>query len=384
MKILLLTDGIYPYVMGGMQKHSYYLAKYLSKKGVKVHVAHCYHKSKDEIINEGADPTHYTEEELENLSFSLFKFPKTGRLPGHYVRENWVYSCLIFDKLKKELEDFDYIYAQGFVGWRFIKARLDNKLKTPVLNNFHGIEMFQDAPNWKVKLQHYLLRSPALWNMQNADKVFSFGAKIGDVLKSIKISDDKIIEMPIGIESSWLSEAKNQNEVRQFVFIGRYERRKGIEELNLALSSLMEKGVSNFHVNFIGPIDQKHRLKSEQITYHGPIYEQDKIKEVVQSCDVLLVPSHSEGMPTVIMEGMASGLAIIATNVGAVSKQLDGNGWLLEGPKVALIENAIQEAITIDDSTLLEMKKKSNRIVEEKFLWEKVVDQLLKELKPAD
>ena len=31
MKISLFTNGIYPYVLGGMQKHSYNLAKYFAK-----------------------------------------------------------------------------------------------------------------------------------------------------------------------------------------------------------------------------------------------------------------------------------------------------------------------------------------------------------------
>jgi hypothetical protein len=32
MRIALITDGIAPYVLGGMQKHSFYLAKYFCKK----------------------------------------------------------------------------------------------------------------------------------------------------------------------------------------------------------------------------------------------------------------------------------------------------------------------------------------------------------------
>ena len=40
MRIALLTDGIYPYVMGGMQRHSYYLAKYLARAGVHVDLYH--------------------------------------------------------------------------------------------------------------------------------------------------------------------------------------------------------------------------------------------------------------------------------------------------------------------------------------------------------
>ena len=40
MKIALLTDGIYPYVIGGMQKHSYFLAKYLARNKINVDLYH--------------------------------------------------------------------------------------------------------------------------------------------------------------------------------------------------------------------------------------------------------------------------------------------------------------------------------------------------------
>ena len=35
MQIALITDGIAPYVLGGMQKHSFYLAKYFAKNKIK-------------------------------------------------------------------------------------------------------------------------------------------------------------------------------------------------------------------------------------------------------------------------------------------------------------------------------------------------------------
>ena len=40
MKIALLSDGIYPYVVGGMQKHSYFLAKYLARNKINVDLYH--------------------------------------------------------------------------------------------------------------------------------------------------------------------------------------------------------------------------------------------------------------------------------------------------------------------------------------------------------
>ena len=40
MRVALITDGIYPYVIGGMQKHSFYIAKYLAKNRVYVDLFH--------------------------------------------------------------------------------------------------------------------------------------------------------------------------------------------------------------------------------------------------------------------------------------------------------------------------------------------------------
>ena len=40
MHILLLTDGIYPFVLGGMQKHSAILTEELIRKGIKITLVH--------------------------------------------------------------------------------------------------------------------------------------------------------------------------------------------------------------------------------------------------------------------------------------------------------------------------------------------------------
>ena len=40
MRIAIFTTGIYPYITGGIQKHSYYLAKYLAKNKIYVDLYH--------------------------------------------------------------------------------------------------------------------------------------------------------------------------------------------------------------------------------------------------------------------------------------------------------------------------------------------------------
>ena len=67
----------------------------------------------------------------------------------------------------------------------------------------------------------------------------------------------------------------------------------------------------------------------------------------MQACDVLVCPSWSEGLPNVILEAMANGLAILATNVGATNILInEKTGWLLEKCSVSEIKNSLVKIIS--------------------------------------
>ncbi len=374
MHILLLTDGIFPHAMGGMQKHSYYLAKYLAKKKVKVILYHCTgdHQS---LENDGADTTVFTEEELQCIDFRYFQFPKIDSLPGHYVRENKAYSSLIYEDVKRELSQVDLIYAQGYTGWRFIQERLAGKVERPILVNFHGNNMFYKAYSFTASLQNMLLKPTAKWMCQHADYVVSLGGKLTETIQQIPVSSRQILETPIGIEVSWLKADISQktDETTRFVFVGRYDKVKAIEELNGAIQNLI-RDQENFEFHFIGPIPEAKQIANEKVSYHGAIHEQEKIQEQLRKCDILVCASHSEGMPTVILEAMASGLAIIGTNVGAIPEQIEGNGWLIETNAIPVLTEALKTACSADKELMDAHKCRSLELIREKFLWEKTIE----------
>jgi glycosyltransferase involved in cell wall biosynthesis len=373
-KILLLTDGTYPFVMGGMQKHSYYLAKYLTLKGIDVTLVHCSEQHLENELKHVAFDTF----DKSKIKAIHFKFPKLDNLPGHYIRESAFYSEAIFNSLQNQLNQFDAIYAQGFTGWTFVKNK--NTFTAPVFVNFHGYEMFQKAPSLKLALQHNFLKNPVKEITTLASYVYSFGGKISEILHSIKIDSSKIVECPIGIEESWLNKHElSVNSKRTFVFVGRYERRKGIEELNKAIQKL---GTANYKIHCIGPIPENKKLIADNVIYHGPLADTEAIKAILTSSDVLVCPSYSEGMPTVIMEAMACGLAILATDVGAVSKQVDNsNGILLNELSVKNLTRAMQQFISMNDEELLSKKNVSLQRVKDHFLWTNVIDIKIKQIK---
>ena len=86
-------------------------------------------------------------------------------------------------------------------------------------------------------------------------------------------------------------------------------------------------------------------------------------------------------MPNVILEAMSRGLAIIATDVGAISEMVcPKNGVLLKDNSPEIISTSILK-ITSDKSILNKLKLNSISKVEEKFNTEIVFQKLLKTIK---
>lgn len=363
MRIALVTDGIFPYVIGGMQKHSYYLCKYLVRLGVEIDLYHT-NLSKFDINQLEL----FTEDEKSKINSIVIKFPESDKMPGHYLRSSYKYSLAVYDALMKR-EKVDFIYCKGFSGWKLAQEKKSKTLQIPLAVNFHGYEMFQPAPSFKSKMEQILLfRGPVKFICNYADFVFSYGSKINEVIKSIPIPSSKIVAIPTGIEAEWLNDdIKPTDKTKKFLFIGRYERRKGIQELSMALANLKSID-AEFH--FIGPIPEQNKVKKENVIYHGAIHNQEEIKKITRNCDILLCPSYSEGMPNVIMEGMASGLAIIASNVGAVNLLVDkNNGYLLELNELNNLQQIIEDFNSKSAEEIDAMKNFSKNKIKDNFLW---------------
>jgi glycosyltransferase involved in cell wall biosynthesis len=282
--------------------------------------------------------------------------------------------------IKDKLNDYDFIYTKGFTGWHIMREKKKGIACPPIGVKFHGYEMFQRAPGLKAKfVQLVLLRKPVKEISNLADVVFSYGGKITDIIKSIGVPSNKIIELPSGVEESIVADSISSTGSKlKFVFLGRYERRKGIEELNRALRSLKE---TNFEFHFIGPIPEEKKLQLPFVNYHGEIRDKQELSKLLRQCDVLVCPSWSEGMPNVILEAMANGLTVLATDVGATNVLVnEKTGWLIKNSSVAEIRSTIKKIITTSPSEIDSKKKAALSLIKEKFTWEKLIKDLIEKL----
>ncbi len=379
MKLALLTDGIAPYVMGGMQRHSANLAKYLTLAGIEVSLVHCVHHGESppssKEVNEVLFGPHV---DIELKEVICLEFPKNSKIPGHYIRRSYTYSKMVTAAL--DYSKIDFIYAKGFTAWDILKGKKSGATYPPVGVKFHGYEMFQILPSFKQKADGVLLRPPTKWNNLNADYVFSYGGKISKLIMELGVSEENILEFTSGIDSSIIKKERMPayKAPVKFVFVGRSEIRKGVKEIEESIQLLLETG-ENFEVHFVGPIEPF--IKHDAVIFHGSKSSLNEITSIMDKMDVILCPSHSEGMPNVIIEGMARELAVLTTKVGAIEVIVnEENGVFCLPGNVHSLHKAMLQFILMDEGSLKNLKIKSKKIVAEKLAREKVAESLSKKL----
>ena len=348
--VALLADGVYPYRLGGIQRHTRMLALHFAKAGVQVTLLHSADTPELRARAEALDD--FPAEARSKIKSLVVVPPKAGRYPGHYLHDCQRYSRVLLDRYREENVGADFVYAQGLTGIAFGAARRGATDLPPVGVNQHGYEMFQKAANFRAWLEQFVLRGQVVALDRSADVVFTFPRKIRAIVeRHCKVPSERLVEVPNAIDGSWIvAHRPAPTAKRRFLFIGRHERRKGVPELLEAIAPLRASGVE-FH--FVGPIPEQLRLKRDDVVYHGTVTDTATLQGILDSSDVLLCPSFAEGMPTVVLEAMARGLAVIATDVGATAEWVGAdNGVLLPFPDVGALRTAIERCIAMPVSEL--------------------------------
>lgn len=96
------------------------------------------------------------------------------------------------------------------------------------------------------------------------------------------------------------------------------------------------------------------------------------------SADVFVLPSRSgEGFPLTVLESMAAGLPVIATDTGGIPEVVRNtvNGFLIPPKRPNALADAILSLFSSRGKTR-KMGNEARRIVKEKFTWKKTVQQL--------
>jgi glycosyltransferase involved in cell wall biosynthesis len=110
------------------------------------------------------------------------------------------------------------------------------------------------------------------------------------------------------------------NSVKKVGFVGRLSKEKSVDTLINAFE-IIRKKKTDVELLIVGQGSEKNMLinmtvkKGLEKHIHFSGY-QENVFHFLNQMDILVLPSRTEGCPMVIIEAMASGLPIVATNVG--------------------------------------------------------------------
>jgi glycosyltransferase involved in cell wall biosynthesis len=138
------------------------------------------------------------------------------------------------------------------------------------------------------------------------------------------------------------------------VAIGGMERNKGFDLL-IDAAAMLDDGV---HVVLVGGgtpearalMEERARRTGVSARVHFLGHRSDA-RAVAAACDVFVLPSRSEGFPVVMLEAIAAGVSVVATDVGGVRDALGERmgrpaaGWIVPVNDAAGIAAGLREAV---------------------------------------
>jgi glycosyltransferase involved in cell wall biosynthesis len=158
------------------------------------------------------------------------------------------------------------------------------------------------------------------------------------------------------VNSELFTKCHSIRERQQVVgYIGRLQAQKGVKNFLDAVNIIsMKRNDIKFMIGGSGPLYQqliKESHSNNQMTFTGWISHDDQLPAYLNELKLLVLPSGSEGLPTIILEAMACGTPVLATAVGCIPDiVIEGEtGFILADNEPETIAENIERIINFAD-----------------------------------
>lgn len=176
----------------------------------------------------------------------------------------------------------------------------------------------------------------------------------------------------------------------KFLYVGRLNQRKGIEDLLIAFSGLTQ--ANNWGLVLVGNDETKGYFKqiSKKIGIdHKVIFtdgvKSDEVPDFFNSCDVCILPSRFDGWGAVLNEAVSIGLPIIATDQSGAAFHLlehEENGYRYSAGNSNRLKEAMQHYVS--DNKLLDLHAINSYKIIKNFYPEKNVERFISAIEKWD
>lgn len=257
------------------------------------------------------------------------------------------FLCLsLFINLFKRRKEYDIVHAH----WLIPQGIIQSFLSMPYIVTGHGGDV--------TSLNNSLVKRLKQRCLKKAGYVTAVSSHLENVIKGIYPINNISIQ-PMGCKTEnfgkqyFAENYFNQKDRKVVLFVGRLAEKKGIAYLIEAM-----KNIDNAILIIVGKGPLEKELK-DQAKEQGDTIKflgaktHEELRTIYASADVFVAPSvtakdgDQEGFGLVILEAMASGLPVVASNSGGITEIIkDGNNGLLVPEKdVKILSEKINEVL---------------------------------------
>lgn len=381
MRVIMSAIRVHPFHRyGGAEIYIYNLAKHLVRNGIDVKIIASTPKPK-------AESTIYDDIEYEFIPPHVTTDTRRSIISYHFFNLN------LARKLCKE--DFDILHSFGMTAHNYIRKH-KNRCKV-IVEPFglygthvkHGIV--------KNLLRKILIENPLGYCCKHADAIAVEGEiQANEISQKFGIPTEKFVLIPDGLNLDEInSYLKKQKFTREslgldtadvvLVNVNRLVKNKGVNYLIDALKILNEKIDARLILVGTGPEESSIKAQirnlglENKVLHFKNIPDEDKF-QLIALADISVTPTLFEGLPIVILEAMACGKPIVASNVTEVPQVVKHgvNGFLVPPRDPGAIARAVLEIY--ERKLVNKMGSESKRIVKN-YDWNAITERVIRDYK---
>jgi teichuronic acid biosynthesis glycosyltransferase TuaC len=248
-----------------------------------------------------------------------------------------------------------WAYPDGFAAVLFAQA-----LGVPAVVKLHGsdINSLAEMPGPRRMLQ---------WALPRAARIVAVSRALADKVTELGVAPERIALVSNGVDSERFTPRDRQAarrslglpaEARLALYVGNLKPAKGVLDLLAAAPAVVDANPHNYLAlvgggESAGAIAETAKAlgpeRASRILRLGPL-PADQVALWMAACDILVLPSWNEGTPNVVLEALASGRRVVASEVGGVPDLLTDPalGVMVPPRQPAQLGVALIHELTVD------------------------------------
>lgn len=265
----------------------------------------------------------------------------------------------------------------------FMLPEICQELGLPLVATFHPPFSHKHL-SLSAGTQHFMyqLYAPSLANY-NAVIVFSKAQR--DLLMRLGVPPEILVVIPNGVDTTKYSpgpsSAKAEFDAEYlYVYQGRIAIEKNVESLLKAWRQADMPSQAKLLLMGDGPLRNglmPTYSAEHNIIWLGTVTDEHRRIEILRGADVFVLPSFVEGLSLSLLEGMACGVACLATDAGADGEVLEKGAGIVLNPQRAKGELQTLLPMLVDHPEIVKiLGKKARQRVLERYDLAQNLDQL--------